>query len=150
MSISAIIKESFQRSFDLYQDLVDEIDESILDSKLFPIPSNTVGLQLWCVVGARESFATAILANQWSGFSCSLESTTNKNEVADALRQSSQKIDDLLEKLDEFSDIQDRLIIDLLEHEASHHGQLIRYIYGLKIPIPKSWKSKYALKDLAD
>ena len=37
------------------------------------------------------------------------------------------------------------LVLDLLEHEAAHHGQLIRYLYGLDLPIPDSWKRKYAL-----
>jgi hypothetical protein len=36
-------------------------------------------------------------------------------------------------------------MIDLLEHEAGHHGQLIRYLYGLRREIPESWKKKYAL-----
>jgi len=35
---------------------------------------------------------------------------------------------------------------NLLEHEAQHHGQLIRYLYGLRLPIPASWKSRYALE----
>jgi hypothetical protein len=40
-----------------------------------------------------------------------------------------------------------RLILDLLEHEAQHHGQLIRYLYGLNLEIPESWKTRYALED---
>jgi uncharacterized damage-inducible protein DinB len=33
----------------------------------------------------------------------------------------------------------------LLEHEVQHHGQLIRYLYGLGIERPESWKQRYAL-----
>ena len=33
----------------------------------------------------------------------------------------------------------------LLEHETQHHGQLIRYLYGLGIPRPESWQRQYAL-----
>jgi hypothetical protein len=36
-------------------------------------------------------------------------------------------------------------VLDLLEHEAQHHGQLIRYLYALKLAIPDSWKARYAL-----
>lgn len=36
-------------------------------------------------------------------------------------------------------------LFDLLEHEAQHHGQLIRYLYGLGIERPPSWKERYAL-----
>ena len=145
MSIGTALQESFSRSFGLYQDLVDAIDESALSSKLDSVPSNALGLQLWCVVGARESFSRAITANQWSGFSCSLEETTDKSDVADALRRSAQAVTDVLASIDQYSDVQNRLIVDLLEHEAAHHGQLIRYIYGLGLPIPESWKTKYAL-----
>jgi hypothetical protein len=41
--------------------------------------------------------------------------------------------------------VQRRLAMDLLEHEVAHHGQLIRYLCGLRIDIPESWKSRYAL-----
>lgn len=148
MSIHRAIEESFRRSFDLYQDFVVAIDNAALESKLCPLPSNTLGQQLWCVVGARESFSKAIAANQWSGFSCSLQETSSKKSVADALQTSADQVATTLETIDEYSEIQQRLIIDLLEHEAAHHGQLIRYIYGLQLPIPDSWKSKYALKQL--
>lgn len=34
-----------------------------------------------------------------------------------------------------------------LEHEAAHQGQLIRYLYGLRLAIPESWRKRYALSD---
>lgn len=145
MPLTTVINESFDRSFTLYRDLIESIEESTLGSKLAQLPSNTLGLQLWCVVGARESFSKAIKANEWSGFSCSLEKPDNKVSVAEALHRSEVAVSEALETIAEFSDIQNRLIIDLLEHEAAHHGQLIRYLYGLKLTIPDSWKSKYAL-----
>ena len=145
MSLAAVVHESFDRSFELYRDLIDSVDESVLGSKLPQVRSNTVGLQLWCVVGARESFARAVQAGEWTGFSCSLESTNDKTSVADALARSADAVSDVLTSVDEFTDVQNRLIVDLLEHEAAHQGQLIRYLYGLKLAIPGSWKSRYAL-----
>jgi len=147
MSLGAEIEKSFDRSFGLYNDLLGAIEEPMLSSKLPGLPSNTIGLQLWCVVGARESFSQAIMANKWSGFSCSLATTTKKEDVGDALRRSAEVVSDALEMVDSYTDVQSRLILDLLEHEAAHHGQIIRYIYGLNLPIPDSWKSKYALKE---
>lgn len=146
MSLGAEIVKSFDRSFSLYDDLLEAIEESILGSRLPGVPSNTIGLQLWCVVGARESFGRAITANEWSGFSCSLEATTSKESVGSALRRSAESVSDVLKNIDTYTSVQNRLILDLLEHEAAHHGQLIRYIYGLDLPIPDSWKSKYALE----
>ncbi|MES2737583.1 MAG: hypothetical protein V4672_14770 [Verrucomicrobiota bacterium] len=145
MPITHIIADSLDRSFTLYRDLIESLDETALSSKLPQLPSNTLGLQLWCVVGARESYSRAIQANQWSGFTCSLETVSVKTPVAEALTRSAQAVSDALKSIETYTDVQNRLIIDLLEHEAAHHGQLIRYLYALKLTIPASWKSRYAL-----
>jgi hypothetical protein len=129
----------------MYEDLIGTLDESALLSDLPNLPSNTIGLQLWCVVGARESYARAITANEWSGFACSLGSVSQKTLVADALSSSAEGILSLLGSLDTFTSIQSRMILDLLEHEAAHHGQLIRYLFALRLPIPDSWRSRYSL-----
>jgi hypothetical protein len=143
--LHASIVGSFERSFGLYRDLVSSLDESSLLSDLPSLPSNTIGLQLWCVIGARESYTRAIRANQWSGFACSLESVSQKAPVVDALSSSSEQILNLLNSVDSFTDTQCRMILDLLEHEAAHHGQLIRYLFALRLTIPESWKSRYSL-----
>jgi len=145
MPLAQIIRANFNRSFGLYSDLIESIDEATLNSRLPHLPSNTLGLQLWCVVGARESFSEAILANQWSGFSCSLDTTSAKAPVAEALHRSAEVVSNVLQNIESYSEVQNRLIIDLLEHEAAHHGQLIRYLYALKLAIPESWKLKYGL-----
>lgn len=145
MSLPSIIVERFDRSSALYRDLIDSIDDGTLGSKLPGLPSNTVGLQLWCVVGARESYTAAIEANEWSGFSCSLDSVTRTAPVAEALRRSAEGVSEVLSAIATFTEVQNRLIVDLLEHEAAHQGQLIRYLYGLRLAIPDSWKSRYAL-----
>jgi len=64
MSLTSIIQEGFEQSVLLYRDLVDSLDEESLDRKLPGLPSNTMGSQLWCVVGARESYTNAIQANE--------------------------------------------------------------------------------------
>ena len=88
MSILSAIEDRLDRSFRLYRDLVESIDGGHLGSKLPGLPSNTVGSQLWCVVGARESYARAIGEDGWGGFSCSLVTVTEKAQVADALHRS--------------------------------------------------------------
>lgn len=145
MSLAAILRNRFERSFALYHDFVESLDDPVLASRLPGIPSNTVGLQLWCVVGARESYARAISAGQWSGFACSLESTTEQTPVAGALARSAAAVGELLASIDSFDDLRCGLLVDLLEHEAAHQGQLIRYLYGLRLPVPASWKARYAL-----
>jgi hypothetical protein len=145
MTIASTIADSFERSFGLYRDLVDSLDEATLGLKLPRLPSNTVGSQLWRVAGARESFDLAIQADERSGFSGSLDTATEKRPVSEALRNSAGGISSLLGSMDSSSGVQNRLIIDLPGHETDHQGQLIRYLYGLRLTIPESWKVQYAL-----
>lgn len=148
MSLPLAVANRFARSFDLYRDLVSVLDESALKCKLPGLPSNAVGLQLWCVVGARESYARAIRDGAWAGFSCSLEDPGRKEPVLAALDRSADKVEALLDSVVLFDDAQSGHLIDLLEHEAAHQGQLIRYIYGLGLPIPASWSERFALRNL--
>jgi len=147
MALADIIRMSFQRSIDLYDELITELPEAALTMKLPGIPSNAIGHQLWCVVGARESFARAIQAGAWSGFSCSLNSDESRQKapIQAALSSSADAILSVLDDLESYDDDRNRFIADLLEHEAAHQGQLIRYLYGLKLPIPARWKARYAL-----
>lgn len=147
MSISDVIRASFQRSAGLYDELIAQLPEGALSMKLPGIPSNSIGEQLWCVVGARESFSRAIEAGSWSGFSCSLsaEGLKEKGTVQRALGRSAGVMLGVLSSMETYEDKRTCFIADLLEHEAAHHGQLIRYLYGLKLPIPAGWKAKYSL-----
>ena len=149
MAIAAVIRENFERFFALYRDLVASLDEGDMDAKLPRLRSNTIGQQLWCVIGARESYSRAIRAGAWSGFSCSLDydRTADKEAMREALQRSEKAVSKALAGFDGEDDARIRLLLDLVEHEAAHHGQLIRYRYGLNLIIPESWKAKYALED---
>jgi hypothetical protein len=147
MALAAVIRANLERSIRLYDDLVAELPESALAMKLPGVPSNTIGAQLWCVVGARESYARAVDAGAWSGFSCSLTSdgSRDRSAVQAALARSAAAVVAKLAELESYDGARSRFIADLLEHEAAHQGQLIRYLYGLRLPIPDSWRARYAL-----
>lgn len=147
MAIQAIIRERFLQSFELYDELARELPEASLALKLPGIASNTIGAQLWCVVGARESFAGAIRSGSWPGFSCSLtaEEARARDAVTAALARSAEQVLAAVDDVDPNDDDRLRFSLGLLEHEAAHHGQLIRYLYGLQLPIPAGWKKRYAL-----
>lgn len=145
MAFEAAVRERLERSFGMYRDLLAELGEGGLTSRLGDLRSNTIGAQLWCVVGARESYSRAIEAGQWSGFSCSLDDTTDAAKVEGALASSEDTVRRALGGMHAADDAPWGLVLDLLEHEAAHHGQLIRYIYGLGLPVPATWKQKYAL-----
>lgn len=147
MATATIIRERFLESFELYDDLAREVPEASLALKLPGIASNALGDQLWCVVGARESFAGAVRSGAWPGFSCSLTAaeTREKQAVAAALSRSAEQVLAAIDDVDTGDDGRVRFVLRLLEHEAAHQGQLIRYLYGLQLPIPARWKERYAL-----
>jgi hypothetical protein len=145
MTLATAVEESFERSFALYRDLMRALDATTLGSRITGVRSNSVGSQLWCVVGARESYSRAIAAGAWSGFTCSLEDTGDPRAVTASLESSEAKVREALRGLGGASDAQARLFLDLLEHEAAHQGQLIRYLYALDLTIPNSWRNRYAL-----
>lgn len=142
---SSVLKEKLQRSFGLYDDFVNELKEENLKLDLAGLPSNTIGEQLWCVVGARQSYLRAILAGGWQGFACGLKSTESKVAVQEQLEESNKTFLAALDNLTSLTQAQQSLMFDLIEHEAQHHGQLVRYLYGQKLPVPTTWKKRYNL-----
>lgn len=143
--MSSILIERLQKSFALYTELVNHLSEESLKQKLSDLPSNTIGQQLWCVVGARESYLKGIQKGAWDGFSCSLKVTDKKIEVSEALTNSGLLSIDILNQISKFSLAQEKLAFEMLEHEILHQGQLIRYLYGLKLGIPAGLKERYHL-----
>lgn len=143
--IKAQFKNRLELSNQLYLDLLSHVPENLLGSKLADLPSNTIGQQIWCVVGARNSYLKAAKAGSWQGFSCPLASdkTTDVNAVRTALVSTGEEVKAYLEHANEVSEPAVKFLFDLLEHEAQHHGQLARYLYGLKVGVPQSWKTRY-------
>jgi hypothetical protein len=138
-----ILKENLQRAFTLTHDLVLYIEEKSLTLDLPNLPSNQIAGQLWCMVGARESYLKAIEAGEWSGFSCSLKSPREKQSILEALEDSFHRLNDIDFTI--FSETQKKLAFDLLEHEVQHHGQLIRYVFANQLTFPDSWKKRYTV-----
>lgn len=139
------LRKRFGRSQGLYFDFVTSLEESYLVRNLCDLPSNSIGQQLWCVIGARTSYIKATSANEWQGFECHLawEKTTSKDEVLKQLQNSYENIREYLDSLDGLEEVKENFLLDLLEHEVQHHGQLARYIYGHKLQMPTSWKERY-------
>lgn len=137
------LKAELDRSFRLTRDLVDHLDESALGLDLPQLPSNRIAAQLWCIVGARESYAMAIEAGTWSGFSCTLETPRVKSAVLAALEASHRRWAET--NFADLTDAQLDLGFGLLEHEVQHHGQLIRFVYANGLTFPSSWRERYTV-----
>ena len=138
-----LLKTRLERAFALTSDLVDHLEQGALGADLPSLPSNRISGQLWCVVGARESYSAAIEAGEWRGFSCSLKAPSEKVAVLAALRSSGDRLSEI--DFESLSDRQLELGFDLLEHEIQQHGQLIRYVYGNKLSFPVSWNKRYTV-----
>jgi hypothetical protein len=137
------LKTHLDRSFKLTHDLVAHLDEPSLGLDLPNLPSNRIADQLWCIVGARESYTRAIAAGGWQGFSCSLTTPRVKESVLVVLEATHKSLGEI--NFADLNDAQLDLAFDLLEHEVQHHGQLIRFVYANGLGFPGSWNKRYTV-----
>lgn len=137
------LKSNLNRALQLTYDLVAHLDEDSLGADLPNLPSNRISGQLWCVVGARESYIKAIESGDWRGFSCSLQTPHVKHTVLTALKESQERLSQM--DFMKLNGTQVSLAFDLLEHEIQHHGQLIRFVYGNGLTFPASWNKRYTV-----
>lgn len=147
MTANAVLGRRFSRANALWLDVVDALSAEQLGARLPGLPSNPLGEQLWCVLGARESYPRAARAGGWQGFTSPVthEQTVEAAALRAALTSTAADVAAWLEGVESDEDWQYALA--LLEHETQHHGQLIRYLYGLGIPRPASWQQQYALDE---
>lgn len=136
--------ERLTNAFWLTEDLINVLSAEELNLRLGDLPSNTIGEQFWCMVGARESYLQAIIHGEWVGFSCSLTNLSSHEAVTHSLNNSAEHFIDNTQSI-ELNDTQTDFLLLLLEHEIQHHGQLIRYMYGNKLAFPDSWKDRYTV-----
>lgn len=141
-----VLTARLTRTLDLTNALAGGLSADALRSRNGKAPSNPIGGQFWCLVGARESYARAFEAGAWRGFSCSLADTEAPAAVQAALAASRDLV---LERVgaagEALTDARQGVLLDLIEHEAQHHGQLIRYFYANGLPFPPAFASRYAL-----
>ncbi len=147
--MNALLQRRLERANTLYLDFLDTIPPEHLRSHLRDLPSDTIGHQLWCVLGARESFPKAARAGEWQGFTSpiSRDGTTDAATLHAAFVQTAGAVDEWIAGIDAADEDSLRYVLALLEHETQHQGQLIRYLYGLGIARPHTWQQQYALDE---
>lgn len=139
--MSDIVNTRLQLAFSLTKDFVSLLDNEQLLLKIPGVRSNSISSQLWCVVGARESYLEAINKGEWVGFNCSLSEDFGRDDILLALDSTS----DSLNGLSSIEEGHLELYLKLLEHEVQHHGQLIRYVYANELGFPESWSRRYTV-----
>jgi hypothetical protein len=143
VSVNEQLKANLCRAFQLTHDLVAHLDETSLNLDLPNLPSNRIAGQIWCIVGARESYTKAIEIGAWQGFACSLVTPKIKKSVLAALQETDKKLNEI--DFTGLTDAQIDLAFNLLEHEIQHHGQLIRFVYANGLTFPESWHKRYTV-----
>ena len=144
-----LLRRRFERSNTLYLDFLDTVPEDLLGSRLADLPSDTIGHQLWCVLGARESYPRAARAGEWQGFTSPVtaEEATDAAALRAAFTRTAADLDEWVAGVDASDEDSLRYVLALLKHETQHQGQLIRYLYGLGIDRPHTWRQQYALDE---
>ncbi|WP_127475444.1 hypothetical protein [Microbacterium sulfonylureivorans] len=146
-TLTTVLQRRFSLSDELYVDLVAGLPPGALARRLGELPSNAIGAQLWCVLGARESYVRAARAGGWQGFTSPVTAAeaTDAAALHSAFVTTSATVAGFLDELDADDEQALTYALALLEHETQHHGQLIRYLYGLGMARPSSWQRRYAL-----
>ena len=124
--------------FEAYSDLAETLDDDLLTQAIDLPKHKTLAEHLWCVVGARESYARAIEQGSWAGFSCSMKASST-TEFREKLRDSSKAAELAIRAVSDWSEERSDLLATLAEHEVMHEGQIIRHIYALDRNLPESW-----------
>lgn len=133
------ILRNLETRFAAYAELVAALDESALGERLDAPRHKSLAEHLWCIVGARESYAKAIAAGEWRGFGCSM-SGQQRADFEKSLDSSARATLDAVANAGEWTETRDDLLASLAEHEVMHEGQIIRHMYGLGRDLPSSWK----------
>lgn len=128
---------ALEARFASYIDLISSVDDSALQRTIDLPKHKSLAQHLWCVVGARESYARAIHEGEWKGFNCSLTTTTQR-EISEKLESSAMLVMKTIKEVTTWTAERDRLFISLAEHEVMHEGQIIRHMYALEMDIPNS------------
>ncbi|MFW9853568.1 MAG: hypothetical protein ACFFFG_00810 [Candidatus Thorarchaeota archaeon] len=139
-----LLQNRLLNSLKLTSDLFESIGNTELTLKIKDSPSNTIGEQAWCIIGARESYLTAVENEKWVGFSCSLRNTNDIKEIRNKLNSSYENASRIIQR-SVISILRSDFLFQLLEHEVQHHGQLIRYFYTNRLKFPRSWNERYTV-----
>ena len=124
--------------FHSYTDLAEKLDDELLSLKVDVPKHKSLAEHLWCLVGARESYAKSIEQGSWAGFNCSME-TFSSDDFRKKLRDSNLSVEEVILNVSDWSDERTELLLTLSEHEVMHEGQIIRHMYALERELPKSW-----------
>ena len=131
------ILANLTKRFEFYADLAKETDDDTINAELDVTRNRSLGLHLWCIVGARESYAKAITAGEMRGWESSVQKL-ERDEFVRKLAASSATLLEAIRAVGDWTPARDELLAQVAEHEVMHEGQIIRLMFGLEKPLPSS------------
>lgn len=132
------IIQKLEARFNAYADLIAQTDNLALEAKLKIEKHKSLKEHLWCVVGARESYAKALAADEWQGFACGMTGF-EPADFQEALTNSATQVLKVVHSIEDWTEEREGLLATLAEHEVMHEGQIIRHLYGVGDTAPSSW-----------
>ena len=124
--------------FQAYKDLAAVVDDVLLNKKIDVPKHKSLAEHLWCLVGARESYARSIEQGSWAGFSCSMDAFSAADFAA-KLEESGSAEELAIGNVSDWTEGRSDLLATLAKHEVMHEGQIIRHMYALERELPSSW-----------
>ncbi len=124
--------------FDAYLELARGLDDASLTQTLDLPKHKSLAAHLWCVIGARESYARALAQGSWAGFACSMQAYA-PCDFLEKLGTSAAAVTEAVEGVEVWTSERAELLASLAEHEVMHEGQIIRHVYALGRELPESW-----------
>ncbi len=120
-----------------FNDLLASVSSEELNLRPDVPGHKTISEHLWCLIGARESYAKGIRQGEWAGFGCSLQSF-EYNDFVKALSSSANQLLLSIDEVSEWTESREQLLLAVAEHEVMHEGQLIRHFRAVDKPIPET------------
>lgn len=116
--------------FNAWQSLADSLTDDQVEERAPNAGHKNLREHLWCVVGARESYARALAVGSFAGFACSMQ-RYDAASFQQALSTSAAELKAAIEAVDDWTSARDDLLAELAEHEVMHEGQVIRHLIAL-------------------
>ena len=144
-----MVVKKLEKAFKMNNEFMKVIKEEALKLNIESTRSNSIGSQIACLLGARDAYGKCIVSDTEFSWNPDFKHSDRYNHtiINKHAYDVSNKLINQISGLEELSDNQSSLIIDLISHEYLHQGQLIRYIYANDLEMPKEMKSFWHLED---
>jgi len=127
-----------------YNDFLDFIGPDDLNKQLVLASSNTIAQHLRCVIAGRISMLDSFPTNKNFEWHVSIKDD-ELNDFKKMQFHLSKSGKDLMSMLtsNDLNEQQKEILLDMINHEYMHQGQLVRYLIHHGMGYPQSWDKKW-------